>query len=203
MREKISLDLDDTLVPFAKNWLKWIYKEKISNHLYSLEDVKNYSWFYDVFGEKANDYFTSDPKQCYENMNPFPGSQIFYLFCIENFDVDIVTHADHKKSEIAKKEFIKKWFGKNCKIKFVKKLQDKYEQTKNSILIDDYPLHIINHITYNKKPAILFNNKNRNGWGHIEDYKPLIEDLKPNMDLFYYATDYVECINILEKIKRK
>lgn len=198
---KLSCDLDDTLVGLAKPWLKWLYDQKISFHLFKNQDVTHYSWFSDTFGHHAAEFFLKDPVKCYEGLRPIPGAQAFYIYCIENFNTDIVTHSDQKSTEKGKTKFVKKWFGDDVNIRFFKHLPDKYKSLEGSILVDDYPLHIINHAAHNKQPAILFNYKNENGWGHLENYKGLIEDLNPDMELIHYATNYEEIINILEILK--
>jgi hypothetical protein len=192
MKPKLILDLDDTLVNFVDNWLSWIHKEGYSTRRYIPSEVEYYTWFIDKFGPNCRDFFLNDPIDCYTNkLVPYRGALSFYKFCERHFDVEIVTHACKVETEIAKTNFVKHYFGKNVKIRFFSVLEEKVNYIGGSILIDDYPFHVIKHTEINKMPGIIFDYNGRNGWSKLENYINILRDVK-SLDLIKYATTYKE-----------
>ena len=101
----------------------------------------------------------------------FPDAKGFYDYCVRNFDTEILTHASKEETKIAKKMFAQKWLDKDVNIRFFKELNDKYKYIGKAILVDDYPLHVLNHIATNKQPGIIFNYQGKNGWSNVS-FKP-------------------------------
>ena len=200
MKPKLCCDFDDVLVDFVDSWLKWIHTEGYSIKRHIPSDVEYYTWFIDKFGNNCRDFFLKDPVDCYANkLSAYPGAINFYKFCKRHFDVEIVTHACKVETELAKTNFAKHFFGKDVKIRFFSVLEEKVNHIAGSILIDDYPFHIIKHAGINKMPGIIFDYNGRNGWSKYKDYRDQIEIDNPGINLIQYATSYEEIKLLLGK----
>lgn len=203
MKRNLILDFDDTLVHLVRPRLKWLRTRGITDKIYHPEDVHSYDWFKVKFGDKASDFFLKNSNQTYETHDShIPGSITFLKWAEKYFNLKIVTHVSNNHVLQAKTNFIKKVYEENNKInihvEFFEELNDKYKYI-DGILIDDYPRHIINHISYNKQPAILFDYQGKNGWSKIKDYGYLTDELQPNLKYYSYATTYEQIKNILKE----
>lgn len=206
MKQNLILDFDDTLVHFVRPWLKWLRSKGLTKEIFSSKDVVHYDWFQKNFGETSLDFFLKEPDKIYNAHGcQIPGSIAFLKRVQRLFNVKIVTHTSNENILNSKSNFIKNIYHRNhnlnIDVSYFEILHDKYKHI-DGILVDDFPLHIINHAAHNKQPAILFNYKNENGWGYLENYKELIKDLNPNMELIHYATNYEEILDILEMLKK-
>lgn len=199
--KKICLDFDDTLVNFIEPWLTWLKDEGYSETVFNKKDVTNYSWFFDRYGDSVKNFFLKNPIDCYNKLRLYPDSDKFYNWCKRHYNTEILTHASKEETKTAKTMFAKKWLEEDVNIRFFKELNEKYKYIGDAILIDDYPLHVINHIATNKQPGIIFNYQGGNGWSNVNNYKELINKLTPDMNLCYTAVSYVELIEILKDIR--
>jgi len=118
----------------------------------------------------------------------------------ENVIIISSTRDHHTKEKI---EHAQHYFGID-KEQFIPVNKEKYSFTKDGILIDDYPLHVMEHIEYNKQKGIIFNYENRFGWCKqdnymldrtLSDFMGVVED-----DKFSIATSYQE---ILEELSNE
>lgn len=189
MKKTLILDLDSTLVDFCSSWLKWLFERGFSEKVHSKQEVTDYNWIQRTYGEETTNFFLEDPQRTYSSIVPFSEAQDFVYWCKRMFNVKILTHSSQKSTEDAKRKFIDRWF--NCESCFFEVLEDKFLYTSNSILFDDYPLHICKHIEFNKSPGILFNHNKENGWGFIKDYNYRVDKSLYNETYTYWVTKKV------------
>lgn len=203
MKKNLVLDFDDTLVHLVRPWLKWLRTQKLTKQTFHPEDVTHYEWFKTNFGDEASDFFLKNSNKTYEaHDSHIPGSIAFLKWAEKYFNLKIVTHVSNNHVLEAKSNFIKKIYHDNhqinIKVEFFEVLNDKYKYL-DGILIDDYPKHIINHISYNNQPAILFDYQGKNGWSKMKNYGELTDQLQPNLKFYNYATSYEQIKNILKE----
>jgi len=192
---KITFDLDSTLADMVSPWLVWLKTEGFTNELFTSADVKTYNWFMSEFGESVRDFFLKDPIHVYtECIKPFPGAKDLILWAIANkFEFEIVTHADRDSTRQAKINWINQHLGLPPSfIRFFENLHNKSAYLDESILIDDYPHHAIQHIARNKQPAIIFDYHGNNGWSKLEGYSELMIAESPDMNKCRIAKTYDE-----------
>jgi len=204
---KLALDLDSTLCNFTDAWLQWIQfnfyptMEYPNLNALSNKNITSYQWPVRAFGEKVRDFYIKDPLQTYrEWVKPIKQSKEFVDWCDMFFDVHILTHSSTEGTNEAKTEFVKKHFG-NIKVEFFDSLEDKYLHLKDSILVDDYPLHCILNTARNKQDSIIFDHRNEYGWSKLKDYCDIILKEKPNLNKIHITEDYFEVIKTLEILK--
>ena len=184
--------MDSTICDFMSPWMQWLVDNNYTNTLYSVEDITDYNWMFDKFGNNVKDYFTKDPLQCYSSVKEYPGFLEFILWLYINYDVEILTHSWSKKTEFAKRKWLTDRVPIDLKINFYSELNEKFKLTKNAILIDDYPLHILKHNIENKGLGIIFDFNGKNAWSKIEKYSHFTDNENYNENLTKYATNYSE-----------
>ena len=186
---KVKVDLDDTLCSFCEPWCDWLYINKFTDRLLELKDITSYDFFSKNYGEEARKFFLTDPHFLYGTIiKPFTGAKEFFSSISKKHDVEIVTLATKQDTKDAKIKFVQEHFNTD-KIKFIEKLNEKYIYTKDSILIDDYPVHIFNHIKHNKKGGIIFN-KNNNGWSKLSNHHDIVDDLIIKSSDLFVSSNY-------------
>jgi len=200
---KIYVDYDTTLVNLIDPWVEWI-NERYSVNI-SSADINRWYYLGEVFGREADDFWRSDRYNHYTDKDillPFDGAVDFLHALQSKFGKESVfiisSTKDHHKEE--KIEHATHYFGISPK-QFIPIAKSKFEVTGNSILIDDYPLHVMEHIKHNKQKGIVFNYKNRFGWCRECNYE-LDDTLTDYMDIldnsyFSIATSYQQ---ILEEL---
>ncbi len=122
------------------------------------------------------------------------------MFGVENTFIVSSTKEYHKTEKI---EHAKHYFGVD-ETQFIPVNKEKYHITKEGILIDDYPLHVMEHVAYNRKKGIVFNLDNRFGWCRKCNYviDDTLTDLMHIIDdsNFTIATSYQ---HILEELSNE
>lgn len=198
---KIVLDLDDTLCSFCEPWGEWVYLEGISDRIVSLEEISSYSYFYETFGDRATHFYEHDPLKTYTHFQkPFEGSHEFLEWCQEMFDdVSICSHAESDEACEAKKWFVKKHFNFDNIVFSGRGKSKSYFTDKDSILIDDHPYNLIQHLHQHKAPVICFNKGNRNGWSNLVIHRKMLLKLKPDLTKYYRSDSYDYTKKILEQ----
>ncbi len=206
---KIFVDYDTTLVNLIDPWVQWI-NEKYNASLQTT-DINRWYFLSDVFGREADDFWKSEHYNHYINRDiykPYEGAKEFFDTLQSKFGRDnifiISSSRDHHIAE--KIEHAKYYFGIE-ESNFIPVNNQKYALTKNGILIDDYPLHIFEHIHHNNNYGVVFNLDNRFGWGRESNYQ-----LDPTLDEYIHivqnekfsiAISYDEIISQLNYIQRK
>ncbi|MCK5537649.1 MAG: hypothetical protein KAI79_12540 [Bacteroidales bacterium] len=200
---KIFVDYDTTLVNLIDPWVAWInekYDVEITSH-----DINRWYFLGEVFGKEADDFWRSKKYNHYTNKDiflPYEGSVEFFQTIQKKFGVENVyivsSTKDHHKEE--KIKHAQHYFNIN-KEQFIPVSKEKHTITQDGILIDDYPLHVMEHIEYNKQKGIVFNFKNRFGWCQESNF-PLDSTLTKFMHTvedgkFSIATSYQEIIEEL------
>ncbi len=199
----VFVDYDTTLVNLIDPWVEWINKKY--NVTISSNDINRWYYLGEVFGKEADDFWRSEKYNHYtdkEIFQPYEGAVDFFHTLQEKFGAEntfiISSTRDHHKEE--KIKHAKHYFGIDEK-QFIPVNKEKYNVTKNGILIDDYPLHVMEHIEYNKQKGIVFNYENRFGWCRqsnymldrtLSDFMNVVEDEK-----FSIATSYQHIIEEL------
>lgn len=201
MRTRLVVDLDDTLASFMDSWLAWLLDNDYTTEKLSLSDVASYDWMVKNFGSSCTDFFMKDPIYTYQRLiKPYPGAIEFHEWCNDNFDVEIVTHASNKDTVLAKTDFVKHYFGLGTKIRFFDVLEEKYQSTSKAILVDDYPLHCIKHLSINKMPSIIFDYQKGNGWSKIWSYGELLTESNIHVSKLQNASSYEDLKILLEDL---
>lgn len=193
--KNIYIDLDSTLC----NFISGINNE--INRILGLaipiqdSDIISYDYYQKQFGEWVKSIWSS--KGFYNNIIPFEGAVDFINILKLKYNVIIIT-SSAKQIELEKEQFVYKYFG-NLEVIHS---HNKYEYTKNSILIDDYIKNIAEHTFRNDSPGILFNFKNRYPYADI-NYNNLSENLKEYLKInkTYYSDSYETCLEIIEGFK--
>lgn len=200
---KIFVDYDTTLVNLIDPWVEWIKKKY--NVIISTNDINRWLFLGDVFGKEANDFWRSEKYNHYtdkEIFQPYGGAVDFFHtlqgeFGVENTFIVSSTRDHHREEKI---KHAKYYFGIEEK-QFIAVNKEKYSATKNGILIDDYPLHVMEHIEYNKQKGIVFNYENRFGWckqsnyqldNTLSNFMQVVED-----DKFSITTSYQDILKEL------
>ena len=204
---KIFIDYDTTLVNLIDPWVNWINKKYDVN--IETTDINRWYFLSDVFGEDANDFWKSEEYNHYIDKDifmPYSGARDFFDYIVNEFGRDNVfivssTRDHHTKEKI---EHAKYYFGIN-ESNFIPTGSEKHSLTKNGILIDDYPLHIFEHIHHNDNFGIVFNLENRFGWCRECNYEldPTLGSYMnvKNNKKFSIATSYNDVVRQLNKIK--
>lgn len=200
---KIYIDYDTTLVNLIDPWVKWINEEY--NVIITSNDINRWYFLGEVFGKEADDFWRSEKFNHYIDKDillPYEGAVDFFNTLQNQFgtnNVYIVSSTrDHHKVE--KIKHAQHYFNID-KEQFIPVKRQKFEITKDGILIDDYPLHVMEHIKYNKQKGVVFNYENRFGWckqsnyhldSTLTDFMGIVKKKK-----FSIATSYEE---ILEEL---
>jgi len=200
---KVYIDYDTTLINLIDPWIEWINKKY--NVIITSNDINRWYFLGEVFGKEADDFWRHSKYNHYADKNilkPYNGAVDFFLtlqkqFGEENVIIISSTRDHHTKEKIEHAQF---YFGIN-KEQFIPVNKEKYSFTKDGILIDDYPLHVMEHVQHNKQKGIVFNYENRFGWCKQSNYvvdRTLSDfiDVVKN-DKFSIATSYQE---ILEEL---
>ena len=204
---KIFIDYDTTLINLIDPWIKWI-NEKYQVSLQT-DDINRWYYLGDVFGAEANDFWKSEKYNHYTDRDiykPYSGAVDFFHTVQNIFGQDnvyiISSSRDHHVAE--KIEHAKYYFDIKPS-NFIPVKNKKYALTKNGILIDDYPLHVMEHIHYNNHAGIVFNYENRFGWSKesnylldptLSDFLDVVQDKK-----FSITTSYEEVLKLLNNTK--
>lgn len=196
---KLEIDFDSTIANFIPNWLQWLYDNELSNKLHTTREVLSYDWMFKEFGDEAVNFFNEDPFKCYETVKPYEGAKEFLTWCCDNYDTEILTHSWKKETEQAKTKWVQDHIGIDIKLNFCYDLEDKYKKlSKDDLLIDDYPHHVLSHNIYNNGYGIIFDFNEENGWSKIEDYKE-IDDTMFDERKCGYATNYDEVMYLIQR----
>ncbi len=203
---KIYIDYDSTLVNLIDPWIDWA-NEKYSVNL-SPSDVNRWFFFSEVFGKEADDFWRSKKYNHYTDkdiLQPYPGAVDFVQkvqsqYGKENVYIISSTRDHHTQAKIEHVEHYFQISGRN----FIPIAKDKHTCTSDGVLIDDYALHVMQHVKYNKHPGIVFNYEHRFGWSNPCNYV-LDDTLKnyldiPNEDKFHVLNTYGEVLARLDRI---
>ena len=200
---KIFVDYDTTLVNLIGPWVSWI-NEKY-NVTISSNDINRWYYLGEVFGSEANNFWKSEEYNHYADrdiIKPYEGAVEFFhtlqeVHGRENIFIISSTKDHHKKEKI---EHAKHYFDISSD-QFIAVDKGKHTLTAGGILIDDYPLHVMEHIEYNKQKGIVFNYEDHFVWckncnysldATLTDFMHIVED-----DRFSIATSYQQ---ILEEL---
>ena len=183
---KIFVDYDTTLVNLIEPWVKWINNKYHVN--ITSKDINRWYFLGEVFGQEADDFWRSEKYNHYTDKDillPYDGAVNFLHTLQKQFgeeNVFIVSSTkDHHKVE--KIEHAQHYFGIEKK-QFIPVNKSKYNLTQGGILIDDYPLHVMEHIRHNQQKGIVFNYENCFGWCQ-----------KSNYALDTTLTDFMDIVN--------
>ncbi len=203
---KLALDLDDVLCDFVGTWCQWLFTEGISDRLLTRADIDTYDFFHKNFGRKAHDFFLVNPQNLYENMvTPFSGSHDFVEWAKTEFDdITVLTHCQQKDAKAAKTKFIKEQFGLD-KIKFSGGSREKHTfLDTDTILVDDYPHNVLQHVAFNDAHGICFNRNGVNGWDGFHKYQYLVDSNPIDHNLYWDSVEsYAHLQIILAEIKEQ
>jgi len=203
---KIFVDYDTTLVNLIDPWVSWI-NERYNVNI-SPNDINRWYFLGEVFGPEANNFWKSEEYNHYTNRDifqPYDGAIEFFhtlqdIYGQENVLIISSTKDHHKEEKI---EHAKHYFGIESD-KFIAVEKGKHTLTVGGILIDDYPLHVMEHIEYNKQKGIVFNFENRFGWCKRSNYE--LDKTLSNFihivdnDQFSIATSYHQILKELENV---
>lgn len=202
MIKKIVLDLDDVLANLSESWNIWLYENGYTDRIFSLSEIKTYDHYIRI-GLHPSIFDFYKVHNCYEEwVEPLTGSHLFLEWCEENFDeVMILSYATTPKCQLDKKAFVKKHFNFD-NIHFSSSKKEKYTFTKDSILIDDYPINVLGHVINNKNHGIIYNKNGENGWSDILDYNHITKNMgSSDFKNLHTVASYKEVQNLIESIK--
>jgi 5'(3')-deoxyribonucleotidase len=200
---KIFVDYDTTLVNLIDPWVEWINQKYNVN--ITTTDINRWYYLGEVFGKEADDFWRSEKYNHYTDkdiLQPFKGAVEFFHtlqkeFGKENVFIVSSTRDHHKEEKIIHAQH---YFGIEKK-QFIPVNKEKFHVVTNGILIDDYPLHVLEHIKYNKQKGIVFNYEGRFGWCRECNYsldQTLDSVLQYTKDsTFHYAISYCEVLSLL------
>ena len=203
MKNKINIvcDLDDVLCNFVESWNIWLYENGHTSKILLNEDIHTYDYYIRRFDRKVLDFYqVENPYE--DRVEPLDGALFFLEWCQEEFDnVTILSYASTEHNKKCKREFVKKHFGFD-NIKFSDSKVEKFMFTKNSILVDDYPINLIQHTKNNLNPSILFNYNCKNTWANYYNHPDEIRELGQVLtSKCHIAENYEEVKDILTFIK--
>ncbi len=169
---KIYIDYDTTLINLIDPWVDWIndkYNTKITS-----TDINHWYFLRETFGKEADDFWKSDKYNHYIDKNifkPYNDAMDFFStlqnrYGKKNIFIISSTMDHHIEDKIKHAQY---YFQINDN-QFIPIKKEKYLNTKDGIIIDDYPLHVMEHIYHNNKKGIVFNYNNRFGWAKKENY---------------------------------
>ena len=169
---KIYVDYDTTLINLIDPWVDWINKRYSVN--ITSNDINRWYFLGEVFDKTANDFWRSEEYNHYidkEFLSPFEGAVDFFHALEEKYGKSnvIIISATRKHHKEEKIKHAKYYFGITDE-QFIASEKEKYEYTKDGILIDDYPLHVMEHIHHNNQKGIVFNYEDRFGWCKLHNY---------------------------------
>ncbi len=200
---KIFVDYDTTLVNLIDPWVQWINRKYNVN--ISSNDINRWYFLGEVFGKEADDFWRSEQYNHYTDKDifrPYDGAVDFFhklekQYGRENVFIVSSTRDHHKEEKI---KHAQHYFDIEIE-QFISVSKEKYALTKDGVLIDDYPLHVMEHIHFNKQKGIVFNYRDSFGWCKQANYsldKTLTNFLHVTEDEnFLIATSYQE---ILEEL---
>jgi 5'(3')-deoxyribonucleotidase len=200
---KIFVDYDTTLINLIDPWVQWI-NEKYSVNI-TTDDINRWYFLGEVFGKEADEFWRSEQYNHYIDKSvllPYDGAVEFFYTLQKKYGVEnvFIVSSTRDHHVIEKIEHAQHYFGIDKK-RFIAVNKEKFNVTKDGILIDDYPLHVFEHIEYNQQKGIVFNYENRFGWCKQSNYmldKTLSDLLHVRDDKkFLIATSYKE---ILEEL---
>jgi len=156
---KIFIDLDMTLNDMSYVWCRHLGIKPL--------EVEYFGWIRDALGCEADAWWAQPG--VYDKILPLPGSRKFISKLRNLFDVRIITHTHRGQNPIEKDKWIKTYFDidKTSVIHAGKK----WEHTKGSILIDDCPRNVLDHIRINNDKGIIFNHNFDYGWAKRLKYQ--------------------------------
>lgn len=182
----IYVDYDTTLINLIDPWVKWIndkYKVNITT-----QDINRWYFLGEVFGKEADNFWKEENHYIdKEVLLPYDGAIDFFKTLQKKYgrkNVKIIssTRDHHTKDKVA---HMAEYFGVDPNSVNIAKdnntsdqndyeiiltSKEKYSYTKGGVLIDDYPLHVLEHIHFNQEPGIVFNYNNRFGWCKESNY---------------------------------
>jgi 5'(3')-deoxyribonucleotidase len=202
MIKKIVLDLDDVLANLVESWNLWMYENGYTDRVLTRQDIRTYDHYVNAgYHPSVFDFYKVH--NCYEEwVQPLDGSHLFLEWCQETFDeVMILSYAVTRKCQSDKKAFVKKHFNFD-NIQFSSSKKEKHTFTKDSILVDDYPVNVLGHVINNKNHGIIYNKNGENGWSDILDYRHETKNMtSSDFNFLFTATSYKEVENLIEKLQ--
>ena len=171
---KIYIDYDNTLINLIDPWVVWInnkYNVNITSN-----DINRWYFLREVFGKEADDFWRSEKNNHYADKNIFKpnhGANFFLQTMQKKMgEENVFIISSTKNHHILKKIEHAQYFFGIAKKQFIPVDEDnkKYKVTKGGILIDDYPLNVMEHVCYNQKKGIVFNHNDRFGWGQKSNF---------------------------------
>ena len=200
---KVFIDYDTTLIDLIHPWLHWV-NQRYNTYL-TPNDITRWYFLREELGEEVDDFWKSDAFNWYRDKNvlqPFCGAvdfvkQLQHDIGQENVWIISSTKEHHKLEKLA---HIVHYFDiqeHNCLLVG----KEKYLYTSNGILIDDYPLHVMEHIHHNQQKGIVFNFNNEFGWAQKQHYET-DATLKPFLPTCHskYFSIHTNYQTILEEI---
>lgn len=198
---KLVLDLDDVLCNFVEMWNVWLHERGYTSTFLRNQDITTYDYYCRYFNREVFDFYQKE--NCYDGyVEPLDGSHLFLEWCEQEFDeVMILSYSSTEHNRKCKKAFVKKHFNFD-NIKFSDSKNEKFTFTKGSILMDDYPVNLLQHTINNKNHSILFNKNGNNGWGNYYLHNELVNEMNSDQTyLCHTAESYDEAKDILTFIK--
>lgn len=190
----IYLDFDSVLYDSVQGWCDWVNDKLRLAIPLTKDDVKTWTTIQNVYGEWTMDFWKGDD---YFNHKFHEGYSAFILG-LKAFGFQIKICTSSFKENLSKKtEFILD----NIKgIEGIIHSHDKFKDTYDGILVDDYTQNIYLHTFKNQKPGILFNYKNEHPWANIGiENLNLVVRQHLELNKIYYETTYEGCINTIKR----
>jgi len=165
---KIYIDYDSTLINFIGPWLSWVnnkYKVTLQSN-----DINRWYFLGEVFGKEADYFWRSKQYNHYADktfLQPYQGAKDFFQTMQKQFEEKnvIIISSTKEHHKIEKLEHAQYYFGvKQEQFIPINGSQEKYTFTKDGILIDDYSLDIMKHVSHNQQKGFVFNYDNKYGW---------------------------------------
>lgn len=165
---RVYVDYDSTLNNLTEAWLQWIVEHY--GVTITLEEINSYHYIGEKLGRQVNDFWKT-PGNYSMYVDLYPGALEFFLTLQKIFGRDnvfILTSTPTKDVRGEKSELASMQLGITQDM--VIHACDKWVHTKDSLIIDDYPAHILDHVKINRAPAVLFDRFGLYGWSKLKNY---------------------------------
>ena len=167
---KIYVDYDTTLINLIDPWVDWVNSSFNVN--VKTSDINRWYYLGEEINPDANNFWKRDNHYVdKQSIKPFSGAIDFFnnlqsSYGKENVIIISSTRDHHIDDKINHMQY----YFNVANEQILLSSKEKHIYTQDGVLIDDYPVHVMEHIHYNNLSGIIFNENRRFGWSRPENY---------------------------------